>query len=148
MPCSPCWEKQPTFNYVWGGVLEVTKAAKDVGVMVTSDLKPSVQCARVAKKANLVLGQPARSVSYRDEFTFISLYQVFVLPHLSYCAPAWSPYTRADVELLEKVQRRAVMMGTNIKENYMERLAILGRRTLEDRRLRGDAIETYNTDRS
>ena len=48
------------------------------------------------------------------------------------------------MELLEKVQRRAVMMVTNIKGNYMERLAILGMRTLEDRRLRGDAIETYN----
>ena len=99
------------FDYVWGGgVLEVAKAEKDVGVMVTSDLKPSVQCARVAKKANLVLGQLARSVSYRDKFTFMRLYQVFVLPHLSYCAPAWSPYTRADVEHLEKVQKRAVMM--------------------------------------
>ena len=55
------------FDYVWvGGVLEVAKAEKDVGVMVTSYHKPSVQCARVAKKANMVLGQLARSVSYRD----------------------------------------------------------------------------------
>ena len=132
------------FDYEWGGgVLEVAKAEKDVGVMVTSDLKPSVQCAKVAKKANLVLGQLARGVTYRDKVTFIRLYQVFVLPHLCYCAPAWSPYTKADVELLEKVQKRAVMMVTNIKGNYMERLAILGMRTLEDRRLRGDAIETF-----
>ena len=111
--------------------------------MVTADLKPSVQCAKVAKKANLVLGQLARGVTYRDKVTFIRLYQVFVLRHLCYCAPAWSPYTRADVDLLEKVQKRAVMMVTNIKGNYMERLAILGMRTLEDRRLRGDAIETF-----
>ena len=49
------------FDYLCGGgVLEVAKAEKNVGVMVTSDLKPSVQCARVAKKANLVLGQLAR----------------------------------------------------------------------------------------
>ena len=47
------------------------------------------------------------------------------------------------MELLEKVQKRAVMMVTNIKGNYMERLAILGMRTLEDRRLRGDTIETF-----
>ena len=132
------------FEYeLGGGVLEVAKAEKDVGVMVTADLKPSVQCAKVAKKANLVLGQLARGVTYRDKVTFIRLYQVFVLPHLCYCAPAWSPYTRADVDLLEKVQKRAVMMVTNIKGNYMERLAILGMRTLEDRRLRGDAFETF-----
>jgi ribonuclease P/MRP protein subunit RPP40 len=49
----------------------------------------------------------------------------------------------ADKELLEKVQGRAIMMVTNMKGSYDERLAILGMRTLEDRRLRGDLIETY-----
>ena len=36
--------------------------------MITANLKPSVQCARVAKKANMVLviGQLARGVIYRD----------------------------------------------------------------------------------
>ena len=132
----------PQYDYVWGGGwLEVAKAEKDVGVMIAIDRKPSVQCARVAKKANMVLGQLARSVSYRDRVTFVRLYQVFVLPHLCYCAPAWSPYTRADMELLEKVQKRAVMMVTNIKGDYLERLAILGMRKLEDRRIRGDLIE-------
>jgi ribonuclease P/MRP protein subunit RPP40 len=126
-----------------GGELEVTEAEKDVGVMITANLKPSLQCARVAKKANMVLVQLARGVTYRNRVTFIRLYQVFVLPHLSYSAPAWAPYTMADKELLEKVQRRAIMMVTNMKGSYEERLAILGMRTLEDRRLRGDLIETY-----
>ena len=48
-----------------------------------------------------------------------------------------------DKEILEKVQRRAVMMVTNLKGSYEERLAILKMRTLEDRRIRGDMIETY-----
>ena len=111
--------------------------------MITSNLKPSVQCARAAKKANLVLGQLARGVSYRDKSTFIKLYKTFVLPHLSYAASAWCPYSKGDKELLEKVQKRAVMMVTNVRGNYEERLAILRLRTLEDRRIRGDMIETY-----
>ena len=52
----------------------VTEAEKDVGVMVTSNLKPSVQCANIAKKANMVLGQIARGVSYRDRTTFMRLF--------------------------------------------------------------------------
>ena len=111
--------------------------------MITANLKPSVQCARVAKKANMVLGQLARGVTYRDRVTFVRLYQVFVLPHLSYAAPAWSPYSMADRDLLERVERRAIMMVTNLRVSYEERLAFLGMRTLEDRRLRGDLIETF-----
>ena len=134
----------PQFEYVWGGRdLVVTEAEKDVGVMVTSNLKPSVQCANAAKKANMVLGQIARGVTYRDRVTFIKLYQVFVLPHLSYAVQAWAPFYKADNDLLEKVQRRAVMMVTNIRGTYEERLASLKMRTLEDRRIRGDLIETF-----
>ena len=39
-------------------------------------------------KANLVLGQLSRAVTYRDKTTFIRLYQVYVRPHLEYAALA------------------------------------------------------------
>ena len=94
-------------------------------MLITANLKPSEQCAKAAKKANMVLGQLARGVTYTDRVTFVRLYQVFVLPHLSYSVPAWAPYTMADKDLLEKVRRRAIMMVTNIKGNYEERLAKL-----------------------
>ena len=136
--------QNPHYEYRWGeGLLGATEVEKDVGVMISSNLKPSVQCARAAKRANMVLGQLARGVSYRDKVTFVRLYQVFVLPHLSYSAPAWAPYSMADKETLEKVQRRAIMMVSNLKGSYEERLATLGLRSLEGRRLRGDLIETF-----
>ena len=96
-------------------------------ISLISDHQYSAVCQSGTEKANLVLGQLAISVTYSEKVTFMRLYQVFVLPHLINCAPAWPPYTKADVELLEKVQKRAVMLA------YME--------TLEDRRLEGDAIE-------
>ena len=68
---------------------------------------------------------------------------MFVLLHLSYAVPAWAPYTKADIVVLERVQKRAVMMVTNVRGCYEERLASLKLRSLEERRVRGDLIETY-----
>ena len=35
------------------------------------------------------------------------------------------------------------MMVTNLKGSYEERLAVLGMRNLEDRRVKGDLIESF-----
>ena len=84
-------------------------------MMIAKSLKPSLQSARAAMKANQVLGQMSRGISYRDKYTFTRLYKVYVRPHLQYCSSAWSPYTVADKELLENVQRRAVRMISNLQ---------------------------------
>ena len=71
--------KNPEFVYDWGeGHLEATEEEKDVGVIISKTLKPSLQCARAAKKANQVLGQMARSITYRNKLNFIRLYKVYV----------------------------------------------------------------------
>ena len=142
--------KNPNFSYTMGGyapagvVLETTVEEKDVGVMIRNDLKPSSQCAKAAKKANSVLGQMARAFHYRDKETWPRLYKTYIRCHLEYCVQAWSPYTVADKELLEKVQRRAVGMISGLTGGtYEERLAECGLTTLEERRTRGDLIQTW-----
>ena len=137
-------KKNPEFVYGWGGgLLEATEEEKDVGVIISKTLKPSIQCANAAKKANQVLGQMARSITYRDKFTFTRLYKVYVRPHLQYCSSAWSPYPVADKDLLESVQRRAVRMISNLSGTYEQKLKMLGMSTLEENRVRGDMIEMY-----
>ena len=137
----------PGFSYTMGGyapagaVLESVVEEKDVGVMVHNTLKPSAQCAKAAKKANQVLGQMARAFHYRDKDTWIKLYKTYVRCHQEYAVQAWSPWTQADKELLEAVQKRAVRMVSGLRgKEYEDRLKEVGLTTLEARRQRGDMI--------
>jgi len=81
----------PRFSYTLGGmapggtVLQSVDEEKDLGVIISTDLKPSKQCAKAAKKANSVLGQMSRAVTYRDRITWVGLYKQYVRPHLEYC---------------------------------------------------------------
>ena len=63
---------------------------------------------------------------------------------MEYSVQSWSPWTEADKELLENVQRRAIRMVSGLEgRTYEERLNELGLTTLEARRERGDMIEVY-----
>ena len=86
-------------------------------VIIADSLRPSLQCAKSAKKANAVLGQLSR-----DRECFMSLYKTYVRPHLEYTVAAWSPWTLGDKDVLEAVQRRAVRMVTNLRgKSYQKR---------------------------
>jgi hypothetical protein len=57
----------PAFNYTMNGhVLEETKEERDIGVIVSANMKPTAQCMRAAKTAQTVLGQLSRAFHYRD----------------------------------------------------------------------------------
>ena len=95
--------------------------------------------------ASTLIGEMSSQVSlYRDKDTFLKLYCVYVRPHLEYAIQAWCPYTQEDKNILEKVQKRALAMVSNMNgKTYEERLAEVGMTTLETRRLRGDLIQMY-----
>ncbi len=137
--------QNPQYAYSMGGVtLTKTEEERDLGVITTSQLKPSVQCAKAARAAQLVLGQITRSFHYRSKKVFLELYKTYVRPHLEFAVQAWSPWLRADIEKLEGVQQRAIRMISGLKgSTYEEKLEELGLTTLEERRHQADMAMVY-----
>lgn len=124
--------------------LKTTDKERDIGVLVQPSLRPTAQCAEASRRANAVLGQISRSFHYRDRKTFVQLYKQYVRPHLEFSVPAWSPWTVADKDMLEKVQRRAVRMISGLQgSTYEERLLELGLLSLEDRRIQYDLVQSF-----
>ena len=135
----------PRHNYtMMGQNLEEIQEEVDIGVKICANLKSSEQCRKAVRTAQTVLSQICRAFHYRDKYTFVKLYKQYVLPHLEFAVPVWSPWQDGDKELLERVQKRAISQISGLRgATYEEKLRELDMDTLEERRHQIDMLQTY-----
>ena len=106
-----------SMTYEMGGtIVSITEKEKDLGVTMNANMKVSEQCRIAATKGNQVLGMIRRNITYKDKSLIVPLYKAIVRPHLEYCIQAWSPYLRKDIDMLEKIQRRATKLIPGLRD--------------------------------
>jgi len=136
--------RNETKYYMMDKELEEIEEEKDLGVWITSQLKPSQQCNKAASNARKLLAMVRRTFRNLDKEDLNLLYKVYIRPHMEYSIQAWSPYLAKDIETLERVQRTATRLVPELRKYpYTERLQRLGLPTLKTRRERGDMIEVF-----
>ena len=138
-------QNNPLFEYSLGdSKLARVEEEKDIGVLINGNLKPGRQCEKVAQTANRVLSQVLEAFMYRDKEILPKIYKSYVRPHVEFAVPAWNPWSRGDVEVLENVQKRLVKQIQGLKgASYEDRLTELGMESLEERKAKIDIVQTF-----
>ena len=130
--------------FMEGTEIQAASEEKDLGVVVDEKLRFSRYIAAAAACANRKLGLLKHTFKYWTEESLVTLFKVFVHPHLDYCIQACTATLRRDIETLEKVQRRATKLVPFLRNlPYEDRLRWLNLPTLGEQRRRGDLIETF-----
>jgi len=75
----------PLVNYEMDGIdLECVSSEKDLGVVISEDLKWDNLCKEVDSKANKILRMIKRNFTDRTKQTILPLYKSLVRPHVDY----------------------------------------------------------------
>ncbi|GAB0181437.1 triadin [Grus japonensis] len=130
----------PKHNYRLGGKwIESSSEEKDLGVWIDEKLNMRRQHVFAAQKANCILGCIKTSATSRSREVIRPVYSVLMRSHLEYCIQLWGLQYKKDMELLERVQKRATKLIRELEHLSCEdRLRELGLFSLEKRRLQGD----------
>jgi hypothetical protein len=117
---------------------------RDLGLLVTSDLKPSSHCELLATKAHRVGNLIFRSFKCRNRDFLVAMLRVYVLSLFNHCSVLYCPYYLQDIRLLESVQRRFTKRIPGFSHKpYFTRLQELGLQTVERHRLEIDLCHCF-----
>ena len=100
-------KKQPLMAHYTVNGFEVKKTcvARDLGIMIDSNLRFDAQVDAVVKKAARLMGFVMRCVkNFHLLEPILALFNQIVRPVLEYCTPAWNPSYSTYIDRIEAIQ--------------------------------------------
>ena len=133
-----------------GHVLASVPSAKYLGITITDDLKWDTHIQNICDKANRTIGFLRRNLNIGAVSIKQQAYFTLVRPLIEYASTVWDPYTQANIQKLEMVQRRAARYVMNRQRNtssVSDMLQRLNWRSLESRRKDARLCMMFKIDR-
>ena len=87
--------------------LENVQSAKYLGITISDNMDWGQHISEITSKATKTLGFLSRNLTFAPRSTKEVAYKTLVWPKLEYSAPIWSPYSKLQINQVEKVQRTA-----------------------------------------
>ena len=142
-PASTIRSFQPEYS-IGTHTLVQKDSCKDLGVVISDDLKFHKQTSHACKRANSEYHRIKRSFVSRNPRFLSNMYKLYVRPHLEYCVELWNPMYQGDIDKIERVQNRMTRLLLDSRNRSPEnRNNVLGITSHKQRRDRGDLISTY-----
>ena len=92
--------------------LENVQSAKYLGLSISDNMDWGQHISEISSKATKTLGFFRKNWAFATKSTKEVAYKTLVRPKLEYAAPIWSPYSKLQINQLEKVQRTAARWTT------------------------------------
>ena len=102
-----------------GNIFPHVTFCRDLGVMLTSELSPSVHISEITVKGHQRANAILRCFETRDCDWLVRAFVTYVRTLMEYNCVVWSPDLKRDIEAIEKVQRRFTKRLTGLKKTIL-----------------------------
>ena len=122
----PFFGEQFWYETSKGVILRPTETVKDLGVIISADLKWQTHINAMLKKARGMSAWVFNVFKCRDTTTMMTLYKSMVRSIVEYCCPLWHPSKIELAQRIEGLQRSfTAKLAQCVNMNYWERLKSL-----------------------
>ena len=121
-------------------VIETTDKVKDLGILISHDLKWSAHVSYIKANAYTCCYRILKSFSTCNIWILLKAFVTYVRPKLEYNTSIWSPHFKKDITSIESVQKHFTRVACNCCTDLLNKLNL---KLLEYRRLEFDLILVY-----